>query len=180
MAALTCTQALDEAYRCAVEKLPADTHGRLAKALALVQHGQVSARENGYWEVASQREGGYPHSVNGQCDCDWAQFHPGHHCTHQLAVLLQRKTMQLMRQSPTPLVDAPPTPAPAPLPEAPASATAKVMMHGYEVLLTVRDSDESRLLRRLEALLRDARVRPAPHKPARPQGQQWKQRQHGR
>src|SRR5215831_9448504 len=91
---LTCTAALDEAYRRAVETLPADTHARLAKALALVQAGQVFESDRGHWEVASQSEGGYPHSVNGACDCDWQHFNPGELCTHRLAVLLQRKTMQ--------------------------------------------------------------------------------------
>jgi hypothetical protein len=61
------------------------------------------------------------------------------------------------------------------LPEAPASATAKVMLGAYEVLLTVRDTDESRLLARLEALLKDQRIQPVPKPAPRSQGP-WKQR----
>jgi hypothetical protein len=78
----TCTEALQEAYKLAVAALPADTHGRLAKALTLVQSGQVLETDHGYWEVASQSEGGAPHSVNGSCDCDWLHYHPGNRCTH--------------------------------------------------------------------------------------------------
>ena len=96
---LSCTAALAEAYRRAVETLPGDTHGRLAKALTLVQAGQVFEREGGYWEVASQRAGEGPHSVNGACDCTWATYNNAVYCTHQLAVLLQRKTMRLLAQA---------------------------------------------------------------------------------
>src|SRR5215469_9631481 len=94
---LTCTAALDEAYRRAVETLPADTHGRLAKALELVQQGGVFETETHGWEVMSQSEPGKTYSVNGHCPCDWAYHHPGNRCTHQYAVLLQRKTMQLFQ-----------------------------------------------------------------------------------
>jgi hypothetical protein len=40
-------------------------------------------------------------------------------------------------------------------------------------MVTLRDADEGHLLARLQALLTDQRIRPVP-KPARPQGQQWK------
>ena len=97
---LSCTQALDHAYALALEKLPGDTHKRLAKALALVQAGQVFESDHGYWEVASQSEGGSPHNVNGTCDCAWQHFNPGEYCMHRLAVALQRKTMLLLTQTP--------------------------------------------------------------------------------
>jgi hypothetical protein len=122
-----------------------------------VQGGQVVETDHGYWEVASQSEGGAPHSVNGTCDCDWAHFHPGNRCTHQLAVLLQRKTLALMAQPvPEPAselhVAAPVAPI-APLPEAPASVNIRVTIQGREVQITLRDTDEGRLLARLETLL---------------------------
>jgi len=192
---LTCTAALDQAYQLALEKLSADTHGRLAKALALVQAGQVFETDHGHWEVASQSEGGYPHSVNGACDCDWAHFHPGSRCTHMLAVLLQRKTLQLLAQAQAPavedldadnagdLVDVMPTTQPtasqpqaAPLPEAPASANVRLLIEGRDVQLTLRDSDEARLLERLAAVLQQY---PAPAQQARePKGQQLSPQQH--
>src|SRR5215471_12031223 len=96
---LTCTAALDKAYELACAKLPETEHARLAKALALVQSGGVFETDHGYWEVASQSEGGEPHAVNGSCDCDWRHFHPAERCTHMLAVALQKKTWQLMQAS---------------------------------------------------------------------------------
>jgi hypothetical protein len=165
MASLTCTAALEEAYRLAVAALPADTHERLAKALTLVQSGQVRETDHGYWEVASQSEGHEPYAINGTgCPCDWAHFHPGNRCTHQLAVLLQRKTLTLMAQpDPEPEPEAPvaapvasAAESPAvltPLPEAPASVNVRVTIAGRECQITLRDTDETRLLARLETLL---------------------------
>ena len=116
----TCTEALGKAYALALERLPEDTHERLAKGLALVQSGGVFETATGHWEVQSQSAPGAVHHLNGAaCDCDWQQFHPEGRCSHYLAVLLQRKTMQLMTQaSQTPVV---PEPEPAP----PASETVQ-------------------------------------------------------
>jgi hypothetical protein len=44
-------------------------------------------------------------------------------------------------------------PTPAPLPEAPASVNVHLTVGGRQVQLTLRDSDESRLLARLDAIL---------------------------
>src|SRR6516162_3529070 len=95
---LTCTEALGKAYTLALEKFP-EAQGRLAKALELVQTGGEFETGSHEWEVASQSEPGKTYSVNGHCGCDWAYHHPGNRCTHQYAVLLQRKTMQLMTQT---------------------------------------------------------------------------------
>jgi hypothetical protein len=115
---LTCTAALEKAYALALEKLPDDTHGRLEKALTLVQAGQVFERDNGYWEVASQREGGEPYSINGAgCPCTWHQYNPGETCAHEYAILLQRKALKLMTQATNvPAADTPPE-APTPEPQ---------------------------------------------------------------
>ena len=43
--------------------------------------------------------------------------------------------------------------SPAPLPEAPASLNVHLTVSGRQVQLTLRDSDESRLLARLDAIL---------------------------
>src|SRR6516165_3329986 len=159
--ALTCTAALDLAYNKALAKLPPADHGRLAKARTLVEHGGVFETTAGHWEVASQREGGEPHRLKGAaCDCDWQQFHPEDRCSHYLAVLLQRKTMQLLTQGqPAPQADAahapepeaengqrlcmPDVPAPCPeaLPEAPVSITLKACFEGHEVLVTLRGTN---------------------------------------
>jgi hypothetical protein len=110
---LSCTEALQEAYQLALKALPADTHGRLANALTLVERGQVVESEAHGWAVASQSTPGQIYQINGTgCPCDWAHFHPGNRCTHMLAVLLQRKTLALLAQ-----------PDPAPEPEATVAAT---------------------------------------------------------
>ena len=46
-----------------------------------------------------------------------------------------------------------------PLPEAPVSCNVYVTLAGRKVQVTLRDSDEQRLLARLEARLRDQRFR---------------------
>jgi hypothetical protein len=83
---LTCTAALDEAYRRAVEKLP-EAHSRLDKALELVEAGKVFGLDSGEWEVQSQSQPGRIHHVNGSCGCDWQSYNPQSYCTHRLAVL---------------------------------------------------------------------------------------------
>ena len=59
---------------------------------------------------------------------------------------------------PTPPNTPPETPAappsaPPPLPEAPASVNCHITIAGRQVQLTLRDSDEARLLERLQAVL---------------------------
>jgi hypothetical protein len=45
------------------------------------------------------------------------------------------------------------TPPPAPLPEAPASVNCHLLIEGRQVQITLRDTDETRLLARLTAVL---------------------------
>jgi hypothetical protein len=117
---LTCTTALDQAYALALAKLPESSHTRLAKAVELVRSGQVFETDLGHWDVSSQSEAGVVHHLNGAaCDCEWQQFHPDDRCSHSLAVLLQRKTLQLLQAPPAEPVSVAlgPEPAPAPGPE---------------------------------------------------------------
>jgi hypothetical protein len=74
-----------------------------------------------------------------------------------------------------PLAPAPVPTASAVLPEAPASLNFRAMIGGFETQITLRDADESRLLARLQALLKDQRIQPLPKPAPRAQGQ-WKQR----
>jgi hypothetical protein len=55
---LTCTAALTKAYQLALGAMPDDTHGRLAKALELVEQGGVFESDRGHWEVQSQSQPG--------------------------------------------------------------------------------------------------------------------------
>ena len=93
--------------------------------------------------------------VNGTCDCpDFARA-PSSWCKHRIAAGIQRRAMQAVQGAPTSST-APALPAAAathPLPEAPASANCHVMIAGRQVQVTLRDTDETRLLDRLTALL---------------------------
>jgi hypothetical protein len=183
MGAPTCTQALRQAYASALAKLPADTHARLGKALTLVQQGGVTDVGQGYWEVSSQSEGAAPHSVNGSCNCDWAHFHPNQYCTHQLAVMLTKKSLKLMTPAPQPIA-VPQEPLEAPrsaLGEAPASCNVRLIIGPHEVQWTLRGHDEAEVFTRLQKLLSRRDVSPIPKpQPRKPSGGQhgpWKQRQ---
>ena len=100
-------------------------------------------------------------------------------------MFLSQRVLTLMHQPPVPVVpDAVPEPfpdndpepaAPVPvspalppaLPEAPASCNVYVLIGGHKVQVTLRDTDEHRMLARLQALLQQY---PVPEAPAR-QGQ---------
>jgi len=105
---------------------------------------------------------------NGTCECrDFAKAEGGW-CKHRAAAAIHKRALALAKAKldtlngsaavppgqPTP---AQPQAAPAdtstPLPEAPASANCYVTLAGRKVQVTLRDSDEQRLLARLEALL---------------------------
>jgi len=61
-----------------------------------------------------------------------------------------------------------------PLPEAPASVNVHLTLSGRQVQLTLRDSDESRLLVRLEAVLQRFPGHPAEaSSPSTEQGKGW-------
>jgi hypothetical protein len=60
----------------------------------------------------------------------------------------------------------------ASLPEAPASVNVRLTISGREVQVTLRDTDETRLLARLEALLQRYPVPQAPVQASR-QGESW-------
>jgi hypothetical protein len=64
--------------------------------------------------------------------------------------------------------------ASAPLPEAPASVNCHLIIAGHQVQLTLRDTDEGRLLQRLAAVLAQYPApQPAPQAPSQGQGDGW-------
>jgi len=139
------------------EKLPECT-GRVDAAVKIVLAGDVELLADGTARVASQSNGETVyHVVNGQCDCkDFAKA-PHGFCKHRLSAAIARRAQELV----TAQVDtAPPVSQPAqppaptgPLPEAPASVNVHIELAGRQVQLTLRDSDEGRLLARLDAIL---------------------------
>ena len=126
--------------------------GRIARAVAIVRSGAVTLLPSGYVEVQSQSRGELSYTVHGACPCPDAQHRAPHgHCKHLLAAWLVRRVHNALPQAPT--VDSPAEPVAA-LPEAPASVNCHITLEGRQVQVTLRDTDENRLLERLGALLR--------------------------
>src|SRR6266849_5448020 len=154
-------------------------NGRVDKAVAIVLNGDVELLEGGKAKIASQSSGTTQYFVvNGTCECKDFPKAPSGWCKHRIAAgmqkratgLVQRQRAQHTNGTGSGQVEAPPAPAQpaaptAPLPEAPASVNVRFDLGGREVQLTLRYSDEGRLLARLEAVL--ARF-PVATKPADP------------
>jgi len=152
----------------AKETLP-ECNGRVDSAVKIVLAGDVELLADGTAKVASQSNGTTKYFVvNGECSCpDFAKA-PSNWCKHRIAAgLAKRVAARVRAQLDTPAngqvaTPSQPPPAPAqaspavpasPLPEAPASVNVHVELAGRQVQLTLRDSDEGRLLQRLEAVL---------------------------
>jgi hypothetical protein len=168
MTSLTFSQALQRAEAQARRTLDVALHERLSATVTLVKDGRVFQATDGTWQVDSSSREGLVHSVNGVCSCEDAHFQaPQGLCKHRLSVYLARRVFQLM-QAPAPESVAP-TDTPA-LPEAPCSVNCHITLEGRQVQVTLRDSDETRLLQRLTALLKQYPV-PAPQAASQGQGQ---------
>ena len=139
------------------EKLPA-CHGRIDSAVKLVLAGDVELLSDGTARVASRSDGHLSYQlVNGRCECRDFSRAPGQLCAHRLAYGIARRAAEM---GPTP---AEPLLLPPLLPEAPASANCHIMLEGRQVMITLRDTDEGRLLLRLAAVLQQY---PAPAQPS--------------
>ena len=154
-------EAVAESATKAQEKLP-ECAGRVESAVKSVLAGDVALLEGGTARVASQSNGSTAyHVVNGHCDCkDFAKA-PHGFCKHRLSAAIARRAQELVKAK---LADmsghaeasgqpAQPEAPTAPLPEAPASVNVHLTVSGRQVQLPLRDSDESRLLARLDAVL---------------------------
>jgi hypothetical protein len=118
----------------------------------MVRSGAATLLPTGYVEVKSQTADDLTYTVNGSCPCPDAQHRaPSGHCKHLLAAWLVRRVHGVT--PPAPETPAPAEPVPA-LPEAPASVNCHITVEGRQVQVTLRDTDETRLLGRLAALLR--------------------------
>jgi hypothetical protein len=167
-----------DAWRRAVEEVAqkarevlTESHGRIDQAVKLVLAGDVQLHTDGTATVASQTNGQAAYHVNGACECkDFAKA-PANFCKHRLAFGIAKRatTLTQERLQTTPAAHGTPTPditppaaaaAPredvssvSPLPEAPASCNVHVDVAGRKVQITLRDSNEQRLLERLAVLL---------------------------
>ena len=141
-------EAVEDVADKARETLP-DCAGRVDAAVKIVLQGDVELMPDGKARVRSQSNGRVAyHVVNGECPCrDYAKA-PSNWCKHRIAYGLAKRARtlterQLAERTATPDAPAPAppdTPA-APLPEAPVSITLKAMLHGHEVLVTLRGVD---------------------------------------
>src|SRR2546426_8059608 len=139
-----------------------DNASRIDKAIALVLNGHVEMVD-GKCRVASQTNGKtIYHQVNGTCTCqDFTQGKaPNGFCKHRLAHGLYRRATEMVQaQEQEPVVEAQPTvtaetvQVPVQHTEAPASVNFHTTLAGRQIQITLRDTDETRLLARLETLL---------------------------
>ncbi len=159
-----------QAWRAAVAEIAErakatlpECNGRVDKAVALVLAGDVELLPDGKARVASQSNGTTEYVVcNGTCECKDFPRAPSGWCKHRIAAGMQKRVQALVQKTlsagtnghaEAPSQPAQPQPTPAPLPEAPASVNVHLTVSGRQVQLTLRDSDESRLLARLDAVL---------------------------
>jgi hypothetical protein len=125
--------------------------GRLAKAAALVRAGAATLLPDGtYVQVYSQSRPRVAYTINGSCSCEDATHSAlDGRCKHMLAAWLVRRMQQV-----TPLCRGERERQAAPGTEAPASVNCHITLEGRQVQLTLRDTDEARLLERLAQILR--------------------------
>jgi hypothetical protein len=167
MSTFTFLQALTEAEAQARTTLPATLHERLSCAVALVRDSSVFQSADGSWTVASVSTPGKHYAMNGSCPCGDALYRaplgPGVPDDGQAPG-------EVPRGSETPEVVG----TAYNLPEAPASANVYLQIAGRQVQLTLRDTDETRLLARLQAVLALYPMpQPAPQASTQGQGDGW-------
>ena len=142
--------AVAETAAKAHEKLP-ECHGHIDSAVKVVLAGDVDLLDDGTAKVASRSNGTVQyHITNGHCDCKDYPRAPHSFCTHRLSAAIARHAAALVPPMHEPQI--PPAPT-VPLPEAPASGNCHLVIAGRQVQLTLRNSDEGRLLARLAAVL---------------------------
>jgi hypothetical protein len=172
-------EAVAEIAEKAKQTLP-DCIGRVDSAVKIVLNNDVELLPDGTAKVASQSNGTIKYFiVNGECTCKDYPKAPSNWCKHRIAAGLAKRartltqvkleqlnsasngttppdTEQPQSEPTTPTVEIPvesePV-VPATHTEAPASCNTYVTIAGRKVQVTLRDSDEQRLLTRLEALL---------------------------
>jgi len=129
--------------------LPQETNGRIESAIKLVLLGEVQPQQDGSIQVGSCTDPTKVyHLVGLACDCADYPRAPELWCKHRIAAGIQKRVGELLAATHTPAL------ASEPLYEAPASVNCHIMIEGRQVQITLRDTDETRLLERLAAVLR--------------------------
>jgi hypothetical protein len=136
-------------------RLPQAVNGRIESAARLVLLHDVAVQEDGSILVGSASD---PlkqyHLVGTACECqDFTRGQaPEGWCQHRIAAGIAKRVGELRPLAPA-VAPAPVPVPPVPLPEAPASVNVRLMIEGRDCQVTLRDSDEGRLLVRLQAVL---------------------------
>jgi|RhiMetdeSRZDD1v2_1073273.scaffolds.fasta_scaffold430501_3 hypothetical protein len=167
-------------------------NGRVERAVQIIFNGDLSIAPDGQGTIASQSNGnGAYHVGKGDtCSCKDHPKAPKRLCKHLLSYHIFTRATALAKQrlaeldtatnGTTTLAPAQPTteaPVAVPpqepvvlaatpaLPEAPASVNCHIMLEGRQIQVTLRDTDETRLLTRLAALLQQYPVAQPPTEP---------------
>jgi predicted nucleic acid-binding Zn finger protein len=143
--------------------LPTAVNGRVEKAVTLVLQGDVAPQADGTVVVFSATDATRRYVLQGH-GCTCADFERGQApegwCCHRIAAGIAKRVQEL--RSPEAAPERPAVPL-APLGEAPASVNCHIMVKGRQIQLTLRDTDESRLLERLTTILRQYPDLPQPN-----------------
>jgi hypothetical protein len=193
----TFRELVAEVAEKAKAKLPTAVNGRIESAVKLVLMHDVMPQADGSILVGSSSDPLQAYLLVGTaCECqDFTRGQaPDGWCQHRIAAGIQKRVRELLPPEPAPDSVGRPTPmppgfdnglaawetpaqavqghaqTPAPLPEAPASVNCHLTIAGRQVQLTLRDTDEARLLQRLQAVLAQYPV-PQPGPQATSQGQ---------
>jgi hypothetical protein len=159
-------------------KLPEAVNGRVESAVKLVLAHDVVFLADGTVEVGSSTDPIKTYTLAGHaCDCqDFAYGKaPEGWCQHRIAAGIAKRVGEVLAaqaapeppaaeaQTPEVLTKCEDLPAPeavgkcdnfpSPLPEAPASVNVRVTIQGRGCQVTLRDTDEARLLTRLQTFL---------------------------
>jgi hypothetical protein len=157
-------------------RLPQTVNGRIEAAARLVVNGDVELLADGSINVGGSDPTRYYHLVGPTCTCtDFTQGKaPEGWCKHRIAAGIAKRVGELLPQEASPEGVSPAYP----LPEAPSSCNVYLTIGGHKVQVTLRDTDEQRMLARLQILLEQYPTLPV--QPLGPQGQgkDWCQ-QHG-
>jgi hypothetical protein len=147
--------------------LPQAVNGRLESAVKLVLLDEITVLDDGRIAVGSCSDPAKQYLLEGtRCDCKDYEHAPDHWCKHRIAAGLHKRVKEMLKaEAPqTAEVDSHYANQP-PLPEAPSSINFQAQIGAFQVQITLRDSDEARLLARLDTLLKNGKVQPLP-KPA--------------
>ena len=158
--------------------LPTAVNGRIESAVKLVLMHDVMPQADGSILVGSSRDPLQSYLLVGTaCECqDFTRGQaPDGWCQHRIAAGIAKRVGELLpttTPAPLPSAAAASQAAQGALPEAPASVNVRLTIDGRDCQLTLRDTDEGRLLERLAAVLAQY---PLPQPPAVPQsqGQDW-------